>query len=50
MMESSLRETILAVRRRHDAITLQFENVGQGLNEEIVIVHYEDGLHCYGRK
>jgi len=43
-------ETILAVLRRHDAITLYLEKIGQALDEEVVIVNHKDGLHYYGRK
>ena len=42
-----LRETILAVRRRHDVIARFLEKLGQALDEEAFIVDYEDGLHCY---
>ena len=41
-----LRETILAVRRRHDVIARFLEKLGQALDEEAFIVDYEDGLHC----
>jgi hypothetical protein len=41
-----LRETILAVRGRHDVIARFLEKLGQALDEEAFIVDYEDGLHC----